>query len=358
MREDPSNPLLLIDAIDVALEAGDIPSARAHCDTALELFPEDPQVQHRQGNVLLAQGQLAQAQAAFEALLASSPDVNVAYGLAYALSGQGQHQNARAVLQPYVEAGDPPPHVLTLYLRMLHHLREIVPAIALAMLHAGRCSSDADFLAALSLLHLDNGELQEAQRLSLAALSGEKRPLAALAAAGTVALGHNDAAAATALFEEAVSRSPQDGRSWAGLGMASLLKNDLSNAREQLRFAEASMPKHIGTLHALGWCQLMRRELEDAGATFQRALALDRNFADTHGGLAAVAALQGNQQAAQDAISLALRLDAQCLSARFAQMVLAGDTADPVRFKQLAMRILAKQAGPFGVPVADILSRD
>ena len=86
--------------------------------------------------------------------------------------------------------------------------------------------------------------------------------------AGSVALGRDDGNHAATLFTEALSLNASDGRSWAGLGMASLLNNDLAEAKQQLERAAAKMPTHIGTLHALGWCQILRRELPGAQDSF------------------------------------------------------------------------------------------
>lgn len=59
-----------------------------------------------------------------------------------------------------------------------------------------------------------------------------------------------------------------------------------------------------------------------AHAAFEKALAIDRNFGETHGGLAIVAALQGREADAHLGIKRALRLDPQALSPRYADMVL------------------------------------
>ncbi len=61
-----------------------------------------------------------------------------------------------------------------------------------------------------------------------------------------------------------------------------------------------------------------------AGAelAFDRVLALDRNFGETHGGLAVIAALQGREVDARASIKRALRLDPQSMSTQYAQMLL------------------------------------
>jgi hypothetical protein len=56
---------------------------------------------------------------------------------------------------------------------------------------------------------------------------------------------------------------------------------------------------------------------------------MDRNFAESHGALATIAALRGERQRAQELINVALKLDPQSMAARYAAAVLSGDTGKP-----------------------------
>jgi Tfp pilus assembly protein PilF len=66
----------------------------------------------------------------------------------------------------------------------------------------------------------------------------------------------------------------------------------------------------------------MRGDVAGAATAFEQALALDRNFGETHGGLAVIAALQGRHEEARESIKRALRLDRQAMSAQYAEMLL------------------------------------
>ena len=77
------------------------------------------------------------------------------------------------------------------------------------------------------------------------------------------------------------------------------------------------------------------------GECFARALELDRNFAESHGGLAVVAALSGDAQAARAHAQRALGLDAECVSARYAASLLAGEIRDEATFREVARRLLS-----------------
>jgi Flp pilus assembly protein TadD len=72
----------------------------------------------------------------------------------------------------------------------------------------------------------------------------------------------------------------------------------------------------------LGWIHIMRGNVLAAQLAFQRALAVDRTFGESHGGLAVIAVLQGQELNARTSIKRALRLDPQSMSAQYAQMLL------------------------------------
>jgi Flp pilus assembly protein TadD len=108
------------------------------------------------------------------------------------------------------------------------------------------------------------------------------------------------------------------------------------------------LPDHIGTWHGLGWSQLIQRQMSSARNSFEMALALDRNFAESHGGLAVVLALENNAQGARESAERALRLDPANLSGRFAQAILQGEVSNPQAFESLARRLLSGQAAPAG----------
>ena len=105
------------------------------------------------------------------------------------------------------------------------------------------------------------------------------------------------------------------------------------------------MPEHIGTWHGLGWAALFMADLAAAQAAFEQALALDRNFGESYGGMAVVHARRGDRPAAEAAIEIALRLDRHCMSAHYARAVLEGRADDAAELRQLAARLLSARRG-------------
>ena len=355
LAADPGNQHLLAAAVDQSLAAQQPERAARHAENAVERYPDDDFLRARLGNARLAQERWSDAADLFDALLARHADAALAYGAAYARYRQGLYQAAHDVLAPFAPQADLFPVATTLLVRLLHLLGDPEGALALAQAHRGHCGGDASFLAAASLAALDSGELELARELSEAALAGEQRPAEALVTAGSLALATMDDAGAERLLNEVLATRPEEGRAWSALGMATLLRRDLPTARKQLETALRFMPGHIGTWHSFGWCCLFAGDRAGALEAFNTALELDRNFGESHGGRAVVQALDGQREAAQASIERALRLDPQSLSARYAQMVLGGQTEDPQRFRQLALRIMQSRQGAFGQKLSDLM---
>lgn len=353
LQGDPGNITLLLDAIETALVAGALEQAERLSKDAAALYPDDTRVTAQRGHIMLERASYAEAADLFASINSASPHMTLAYNQAYALTRLARYQEAADVLLPYAEIAPPP--VMVALLRALHHAGHANQAAELAAKAESRMAGDADFLSAASLAYIDTGDAPTALRMAQQALAGAHRPMEAVVASATLLLGEGDQTQASALFQEAVTRQPRDGRSWSGLGMASLMARDLPSAREHLTRALDFMPRHIGTWHALGWCYLFMGLLDQAKSAFDSALALDRNFGDSHGGLAVVAAFSGDRAAAQKSIDRALGLDPTSLSARYAQMALGGQLDDPERFQLLARKLLSTRQSPLGTNLAGMV---
>lgn len=358
LASDPANAELLASVIDLCLATGEHARAAHHLEAALALAPVNDHFVARQGALQLALRQWDAAEATFAALLARHADINLAYNLAYALQWQGRHGDAYAALAPWLAAPELSAPMVTLLVRALHHLGRGDEAIALAEQQMARCGADPVLLAAASLVCLDGERLELAGQWSQAALAarpGEAAPLEALVTAGSLALAHSDEQAAVGLFEQVLARDPAEGRSWSGLGAASLLRQDYAGAQRQLEQAVRYLPGHIGSWHLLAWSRILGGDLAGAQTAFQTALDLDRNFGESHGGMAVVHAMRGARAEAEAAIERAQRLDRDGLSAVYARMILDGATADPARFRQLARRLLGARQDGLGRNLGEVL---
>ena len=118
-----------------------------------------------------------------------------------------------------------------------------------------------------------------------------------------------------------------------------------------LAFCIVSMVNRLTTffLPPLAWALLLQDKLDEARQAFEAALALDRNFGESHGGLAVALAMQGLQAEAEQSIERALRLDREGMSAQYARAVLRGEARDPRAIRQLATRLLGGMTTALGV---------
>jgi tetratricopeptide (TPR) repeat protein len=356
LASDPDNGSLLDSVVQLCLAEGQPQRAESHVRAALARKDGDPYLRSMLGHTLLAQQQWEPATELFGALLLQYPDGGLAYNFALGCLWLGRWQEGWQALLPYVETSgaEPAAAAVTLALRLLHRLGELERAGLLVQRFRDAQGQDAAFLGAASAVCLDNGDLEQAAALSEASLA-HGRTVEALVVAGSVALARTEVDVAVPLFQEALATSGNEARAWAGLGMASMLRKDLVAAQIQLEKAVHYMPGHIGTWHLLAWARLYGGYLAGATSAFQTALDLDRNFGESHGGMAVVQAMAGQRAAAEASIARALGLDSESLSARYAQMLLDGDLHDADRFRTLAMRLLFSRAGTFGRSLGEIV---
>lgn len=348
LREDPGNATLLAETVMVALESGAAERAEAILASAPASIAGDIQIEHARGMVALAQHRFSDAIAVFDSLLHSGvAESTVRFNLAYALFRSGEHAQAAQHLQQLLSEPDAPAETLAYLMRCHHHAGE--PAKALDTWKAAPARlKTAQAMAVASLACLDEGRTGDALSLADDALSGAASPVEALVVRATLGVGAGETALATQLLERAIAQAPEDGRVWSAMGMAWLAQGDAARAEEGFRRASRFMPGHIGTWLALGWCQILRKDLTGAQASLEVALSIDRNFGETHGGLAVLAALQGRQADARQAIERAQRLGRSGFSAQYAEAILKGEATDPVIIQTLARRLLRGRPGPDG----------
>ena len=111
------------------------------------------------------------------------------------------------------------------------------------------------------------------------------------------------------------------------------------------------MPDHIGTWHGLAWLQILSGDLLAAEASFGKALAIDRNFGDTHGGLAVVAALQGRTDECRRMIRRALGLNPRSFPARYAESLLLAKAGDREKSADIVRQLLTSAPSDGGASV-------
>ena len=357
LRQDPNNDKLQAAVFDAALAVGEFAEANFQVAHASRLRPQDKAWRHREALLRLAQGKYAAAQEILEPLIGDGGgEPSTVFNLAFATFGLGEIEEASDMAatlrsQPG-ELGD---LAWALWLRCEHRLGHLEDGLAAFVQAARAASPEASGVA--SLMALDANRGAEADRWSRETLASSPNQMEALVTRGTLALGEQDVAEATSLFERALQRNRADGRSWSGLAFTHMLRSDFAAARTAFETSVQHMPDHIGTWLGLGWCEVFAGQIEPAKAAFEKALSLDRNFGESHGSLAVVLARQNAVDAARREIELALRLDRRNLSARYAEAILSGEADNPEAFRRLARRVLEQHpAGGDGTrTLADVV---
>lgn len=203
-----------------------------------------------------------------------------------------------------------------------------------------------------ALLAVDADRFEDAGRLAAQAIALDPDQPEARLACATVTLARGDARTAASMLERLLARHPQDGRSWSALGLAQLKLGDIASARRSLQRAALALPRHVGSWHALGWACLAGGDRDAALDAFRHALALDGNFAESHGAVGLMLQLEGDEQQASHHISVAARLDPANLTGRLARALARGLVLSPERASGLAARLLDRP-GLFGRSMAE-----
>lgn len=340
---DPNTPALFRECAQLALETRAYDTLSRICDARLRAHPRDPLAMWTQGQALIAQRQYGRAAEVLEKVTGEPALAAAArqdLGLCYFCLGE--YARARAPLQALYEAGGRSSGLLRLLVGTYHHLGLTAEAAAVADANAEPARADAALAGAYALLYLDLSRAADAARWTRVALALDGRCLDALTVDATMSLARGDRNRARQVFESALAVAPQTGRAWVGLGSIALLERDFPRALEQLNRGVELMSGHVGSWHVLAWAYLLAGELANAERAFEHALALNRNFAETHGGLAAVAALRGDEAAARRSLETALRLDPVCLSAQFARSVLSGQAGNADQARALVLAAFSR----------------
>jgi len=235
-----------------------------------------------------------------------------------------------------------------LWLRVLHRLGRLDDGVSWAYGNEAGLAPEA--LGVASLMAFDAGRTGEAERWSQCAIREDAGPIPieALITQASLQLAAGDTESARYLIDRALEQNAEDGRTWSTKGFVELLDQHFPLAENAFYRAVRFMPMHIGTWNGLGWTAIMNRKYGEATQAFERALEIDRNFAESHGGLAVAHALCGKVDLARISIARAEGLDKDGLAARYANAILSGEAADSQAIRRLAKRLLTLRIGSTG----------
>jgi tetratricopeptide (TPR) repeat protein len=347
IEQDADNLALRKDAVREACATGHWIIARRLLEVGLQSHPHEAELLALSGFALLQAQRYGDAeQALSEALAQGFSSPVLAYNLAFALVMQKRHSAALKILAEPAVSHEVPLGLL-LRARCLHQLGRRAEAIADCQAHLAIVADhpETSGLLALMLYELyeyDQTQAEAARSHAKAALSQDPKQLEALLALASMQSGAQEYVAARRSFDTLLLEHPRCGRGWFGLALIELADSQIEAAKRDIEVAATHMPEHIGTWHVLAWVEIIRNDVAAAELAFTKALALDRSFGETHGGLAVIAALHGREDDARAGIKRALRLDSQSLSAQYASVLLLQRHGQHGEARQVIEAVLAR----------------
>ena len=355
IEHDASNLSLRNDAIREAFSIGHWDTARKLIDDGLRLYPQDAGLLAFSGFCHLQARHYNDAEEALSAAQALGLDAaEVHYNLAFAKFGQKRHEEALAMLTEQVSQAVP--LALLLRARCLHHLNRRAEAAEMCRAHLAVTANDGETHGLLGLLLYEQGLADQAMPHVNAALEQNPQQLEAMLVSAAVQSDSKNYDTARALFDELLRLHPECGRAWHGLALIELTQLQMHAARRKIELATVHMPDHIGSWHVLAWVNIMLGDILSAELAFEKCLLVDRNFGETHGGLAVIAAIQGREAEARASIRRALRLDPHSMSAQYAQMVLLQRAGQHSKAQEILDAALARKPSPNSTQYRDLVA--
>ncbi|PVM86893.1 hypothetical protein DDF62_17730 [Caulobacter radicis] len=352
LRIDPSNLRLIEDAAGAAVEEGRWAEVAGLVERYAGLAPLSPRLRNLAGLAAMGEGRHADAVALLEPLLAEAPeDPRLRFNLAWASAMTAAPEAVVALVDEAVIAAAPA--AAALKVQALHRLGRLDEALAEGAAYVAAGVQDQALMSALAVAAVDaeNTELARAYALKAGDTHEGLSTLAALA------LDQGEVSEATDLFDRALAVDPTSGRAQLGKGLALLAQGDSAAGTALVEAAATRFGDHLGSWIAAGWGHFAQGDLVTARRLFDKALALDDSFAESHGALAVLDALDGRIDAATRRCQVALRLDRACLSAALAKSLMAAMQGDAGAAERIRAAALNTPLGPDGRTLAQAMSQ-
>lgn len=322
LESDSGNVMLRLSLGDLYHQAGKFDEAIACYKHCLLQDPGYAQARSRLASVLISQHQFAQAEEALRALIdGGDSDAALLHNLGLTLYYQERWDDAHKCFADAIARGLNNASNFAYLARALHHLGMMTEAIGAARSWM-ELAGDDESKSYLALLYMDDGDLAAGRKLALEVLAANPQDVDANVVAGTSSAENQNIKAARAHFETALRQDKNNGRARLGIGLVYLYEQDHARAIEALENAMRIYPKNSGIIVTLGWAKIAAKDVVGAEQIFEQALLVDRNFAESHGGLATALAFQQKTERAKEEINLARRLNPQSFGAEFAYTVI------------------------------------
>jgi tetratricopeptide (TPR) repeat protein len=351
LEQDPRNLSLIADAANAAFDAGQLETAQQLLDQYQAIAELPLPLVNLQGLVALRMHNVDAAAAAFDTLLAAGVnEPSVRFNRAWVHALRQEHEAVLALLDDETVAVTE--RAAALKVQTLHHLGQIEEALAVGQGMTERFPGNDSLLGALSVAAMDADDMELARHYAGQADGGSD----ALTTRGLIALNDSQPGESVALFDQALALHPNAPRAWIGKGLGLVASGDTAGGAEALRKGAEIFGDHLGSWIALGWTQFMARDLAGARQTFDHALSLDDNFAETHGGLAVLDVAEGNLERAQRRADIALRLDRECFGGMLAKMLMSEAKGNAATAQRIWDKAMNAAIGAEGQTLAQAMS--
>ncbi|NQZ13146.1 MAG: hypothetical protein HRT35_38870 [Algicola sp.] len=189
-------------------------------------------------------------------------------------------------------------------------------------------TTSAEGLGLLSLLRLDLGQFDQAFATSQRTLSLKADQVDALQTKASLLVSERNMVRGGRAIRKVLKLKPNSGRMLALQGEVEFFSLEIPPAIKSFEKTLKLMPDHIGSLYFLGWCYCMAGEFDVAALTFNKALALDANFAESQGALAVIAVLRNDLETGAKLAGEVLDKTPECASANYALELIAEQNTD------------------------------
>jgi tetratricopeptide (TPR) repeat protein len=349
-EQDPANLNLISDAASAAYEDGALDTAAGLIERHATQAPLPPRLTNLKGLIALGRNNFSEAVTAFQQLHDQGDNAPaLRFNLAWSKAMTEAYQEALDLLDDEtlpVSRSAP-----SLKIQMMHHLGLYDEALACGEKLAERFPDNEALMGSLATLALD-AEQPELARLYAERAGQNPEGSAAL---GILALGDHDVGRSMALFDQAIAKQPGNPRAWVGKGLSLLISGDGVAGAEAIDRGAEIFDTHLGSWIASGWAHFVNGDYKKARASFERALAADPNFSESHGGLAVLDIMEGRLDDARRNSEIALRLDKKCFGGALAKSLMLERSGHPQMAQKVRDIALSTPIGPNGQTIAQAL---
>jgi tetratricopeptide (TPR) repeat protein len=341
LLSDPANVTLWLAQGDLHHQAGHFALALECFEKILDLNPEYDVARGRVANVMISEHRFVEAEVVLRELIASSAaDPRLLHNLGLTLYFQERWLQALEAFNQAQTLGVDDIENLRYRIYALHHLGETEQALSLTDQWLQLSEHAPATEAYVALLEMDNGDMRAAQERANRVLQRLPTDPTAAIVSAYGALEQQDISKAGKLLRPVSRAEPENPRVLLGLALVDLHERRIPDAIVGFERTLAILPDNVGVAVALGWAQIANDDLLAAESTFRRAIDIERNFGEAHGGLASVLALQQMSDPASKEIRRARRLNPEGFGYVFAETTLleaAGKREQAVQLMGRAM---------------------